>query len=93
MADKAEPGYRHAAAIEESPKKLAAIVSVVEAKTGAVLDFSSDPLLNWASNLAFGRSKGFKRKDVYLANFGPGFGDGTTIVRFRTNHSGARLRR
>ena len=68
-------------------------LKVIVAKTGELRDLSSAPLLNWPSNLAFGRGHGFKRRDVYLANFGPLLGDGTTLVRFSTNHSGARLRR
>ncbi len=51
------------------------------------------PLADGPSNLAFGRGQGFKRRDVYLANLEPLLGDGTTLVRFSTNHSGARLRR
>ena len=42
--------------------------------------------------LAFGK-RGFKRRDVYMANFGPGFGDGTTLVRCRYNHRGLRVPR
>jgi sugar lactone lactonase YvrE len=42
------------------------------------------------ANLAFGRG-GFRRLDAYLVNFGPGLGDGTTIVRFRYNHGGVPL--
>jgi sugar lactone lactonase YvrE len=59
-------------------------VVAVGSATGAFL--SNDPLLDWPSNLAFGRGRGFKRKDVYLVNFGQLFGNGTTIVRFRYNH-------
>ena len=68
-------------------------LAAVVARTGTVVSFPADPLTNWASNLAFGRGRGFKRRDVYLANYGPAFGDGTTVVRFRTNHAGLKLRR
>ena len=63
---------------------------VVVARTGAVVDLSTDPLLNWPSNLAFG-GRQFRRRDVYLVNFGPALGDGTTVVRVRYNHGGGRL--
>ena len=46
-------------------------LAAVVARTGAVVTFPTDPLINWASNLAFGRGRGFKRRDVYLANYGP----------------------
>lgn len=68
-------------------------LAAVVARTGAVVTFPTDPLINWASNLAFGRGRGFKRRDVYLANYGPAFGDGTTVVHFRTNHAELTLRR
>lgn len=68
-------------------------ISVIEAGTRAVSLLSSDPLLNWPSNIAFGRGGRFRRRDVYLANFGFPLGSGTTLVRFRYNHSGARLAR
>ncbi len=28
---------------------------------------------------------------MFLANYGPGLGDGTTVVKVPTNHTGARL--
>jgi sugar lactone lactonase YvrE len=68
------------------------MLKVIDRDTRAVSTLSSDPLLNWPSNLAFGRHR-FGRRSVYLANFGPGLGDGTTVVRFRFNHCGARLSR
>lgn len=58
---------------------------------GAVATLSDDPLINWASNLAFGQGPGFPTREVYLANFGPNFGDGTDIVKFRYNHRGSPL--
>jgi sugar lactone lactonase YvrE len=69
----------------------AGTLKVVEATTGQVIDVPTDPLSNWPSNLAFGRGRGFKRRDVYMANFGPALGDGTTIIRFRYNHRGTKL--
>jgi sugar lactone lactonase YvrE len=68
-------------------------LSVVDPRTRAVSLLSADPLLDWPANIAFGRSGRFRRRDVYLANFGFPLGTGTTVVRFRTNHSGARLSR
>ncbi len=65
---------------------------VILARTGDVRTLSTDPLLDWPSNLAFGRGR-FGRHTVYLVNFGPGLGDGTTVVRMGYNHSGARLSR
>ncbi len=67
-------------------------VNVVLAKTGEIRQLVDDPLVNWPSNLAFGK-RGFRRRDVYMVNFGPGFGDGTTLVRFRYNHRGLRVPR
>jgi sugar lactone lactonase YvrE len=67
------------------------MLQVIRSDTGAVETLSSDPLLDWPSNLAFGRGRGFRGRDVYLVNFGPGLGDGTTVVRFRYNHGGVSL--
>lgn len=58
---------------------------------GAVESLSDDPLINWAANLAFGQGPGFSSREVYLANFGPNFGDGMDVVKFRYNHRGAPL--
>jgi sugar lactone lactonase YvrE len=69
----------------------AGVLKVIEATTRDVIDVPTDPLSNWPSNLAFGRGKGFKRRDVYMANFGPGLGDGTNVIRFRYNHRGTKL--
>jgi sugar lactone lactonase YvrE len=66
-------------------------LKIVEATTGQVIHVPTDPLSNWPSNLAFGRGKGFKRRDAYMANFGPMLGDGTNIIRFRYNHRGTKL--
>jgi sugar lactone lactonase YvrE len=65
-------------------------LNVVVARTREVVELSTDPLLDFPSNLAFGRGRGFRPTDVYLANFGPRLGDGTSVVRFRYNHPGAR---
>jgi sugar lactone lactonase YvrE len=67
------------------------MLQVVRSDTGGVETLSSDALLDWPSNLAFGRGRGFRGRDVYLVNFGPGLGDGTTVVRFRYNHGGVSL--
>jgi len=66
------------------------MLKVIDRDTRAVSTLSTDPLLNWPSNLAFGRHR-FGHRYAYLANFGPSLGDGTTVVRFRFNHCGARL--
>ena len=65
-------------------------LSVVD-RTGAVSTLSTDPLLNWPSNLAFGRGNGFGRRDMFLVNFGLPLGTGTEVLRVRYNHRGARL--
>jgi sugar lactone lactonase YvrE len=64
---------------------------VIDRRTRAAAPLPADPLLDWPSNLAFGRSRGFGRKNLYLTNFGPGFGDGTTVVRMPYSLRGARL--
>jgi sugar lactone lactonase YvrE len=64
---------------------------IVLAGTHEIVPVPTDPLFNWPSNLAFGRGHGFRRHDVYLANFGPLLGNGTTVVRFRYNHRGIKL--
>lgn len=66
-------------------------LSVVEAKTRTVRTLSTDPLLNWPSNIAFGHGRGFQHRDIFLVNFGPALGDGTNVIRLRYNHAGARL--
>lgn len=64
---------------------------VVVRKTRAVVPLAADPLIDWASNAAFGRGGGFGRHDVFLANFGPAFGDGTTVIRLPFKSVGAKL--
>ena len=65
-------------------------LSLVDAKTQAVTTFG-DPLYDWPSNVAFGTSRPYGKTTMFFANFGPGLGDGTTIVKVPTNHPGARL--
>jgi sugar lactone lactonase YvrE len=65
--------------------------SVVDAKTQAVSTLPTGGLLKFSSNLAFGRGHGFRRKDVYLVDYGAPLGSGTTIVRLPYNHTGAKL--
>lgn len=63
----------------------------VVTRGGRVESLSDDPLIDWPANLAFGQGPGWSTREVYLANFGPNFGDGTDVVRFRYNHRGAPL--
>jgi hypothetical protein len=63
---------------------------VVDAKTQAVTTFS-DALYDWPSNVAFGTSRLYGKTTMFLANYGPALGDGTTVVKVQTNHTGARL--
>ena len=63
----------------------------VVTRDGDVESLSDDPRINWPANLAFGQGPGWSTREVYLANFGPNFGDGTEVVRFRYNHRGAPL--
>ena len=63
---------------------------LVDARTQAVTTFG-DPLYDWPSNVAFGTSRLYGKTTMFFANFGPGLGDGTTIVTVPTNHTGARL--
>lgn len=68
------------------------LVSIIDGKTRVVTTLPTHSAFNWPSNLAFGRGRhGFRRTDVFLANFGPALGDGTSIARLRYNHHGARL--
>jgi sugar lactone lactonase YvrE len=60
-------------------------------RAGEVEVLSEDPLLDWPANLAFGQGPGFSNRDVYLANFGQMFGNGTDVVRFRYSNPGAPL--
>lgn len=66
-------------------------ITVVDRKTRTATPLSTDPLLEWPSNLAFGRGRGFGRRDVFLANFGLPLGSGTTVVRLPYDHGGAKL--
>jgi sugar lactone lactonase YvrE len=60
-------------------------------RSGAVAELTEDPLLDFPANLAFGQGRGFSNRDVYLANFGQMFGNGTDVVRFRYSNPGAPL--
>jgi sugar lactone lactonase YvrE len=64
---------------------------VVDVQTGVVQTISTDPLLDWPANLAFGRFRPFGKDVMYLVNFGMALGDGTTVIRIPTNHRGANL--
>lgn len=66
---------------------------VVDRATRAVSVLRTDPLFEWPSNLAFGHGRLFGRKNLYLANFGPALGDGTTVLRVPYSIRGARLSR
>jgi sugar lactone lactonase YvrE len=66
-------------------------LSVVLAATGEVRVLSTDPRLDWPANLAFGSRRAFGRRTLYLANFGMGLGDGTTVIRLPYNIRGAKL--
>ncbi len=66
---------------------------VVDASTRATTVLSTDPLFEWPSNLAFGRGRGFDKKDLFLANFGPALGDGTSVLRVPYTLRGAKLNR
>ena len=64
--------------------------SVVD-RFGAVAPLSTDPLIFWPSNLAFGRGHGFDGREAFLVNFGFPIGSGTQVLRVNYNHGGARL--
>jgi sugar lactone lactonase YvrE len=64
---------------------------VVERQSRTPITMKADPLFNGPSNLAFGRGQGFSRRDIYLANFGAQFGNGTNVIKVRFNHFGTRL--
>lgn len=67
-------------------------IRIIDVNSLAISTLPVYPAFNGPSNLAFGRGPGFGyKRDVYVANFGPGFGDGTTVSRFHYNHRGARL--
>lgn len=64
---------------------------VVDVKTRSVTVASNDPLLEWPSNIAFGRTIPYGKSVMFLANFGPALGDGTTVIRVPANHRGGKL--
>lgn len=66
---------------------------LVDRKTRVTTTLSTDASLDWPSNLAFGTGRGFKRRELFLVNYGLPLGSGTTVVRFRANHAGGRLQR
>ena len=66
---------------------------VVDHVTRATTVLSTDPLFEQPSNLAFGRGRGFDKKSLFLANFGPALGDGTTVLRVPYTLRGAKLSR
>ena len=66
---------------------------VVDRATRATTVLSTDPLFEWPLHLAFGRGRGFGKKDLFLANFGSALGDGTTVLRVRYTLRGAQLNR
>ena len=59
---------------------LADAATTLSETSGVALTLSTDALLNWPSNLAFGKGHGFGR-DLFLVNFGLPLGSGTTILR------------
>lgn len=67
------------------------VLSIVDVKTLGAPALPSDPLFDWPSNLAFGRTNAYGKGTLYLVNFGPLLGNGTTVVRMATNHRGAKL--
>jgi len=68
----------------------AGILSVVDPDTRAVTPLTSAAPLDWPSNIAFGR-RGFARRTMYLANFGPMLGDGTEVIAVPYSIHGARV--
>jgi sugar lactone lactonase YvrE len=66
---------------------------LIDRATRVATPLPADPLLDWPANLVFGQGRGFRRRDVFLVNYGFPLGSGTTIVKFRGNHAGAKLER
>jgi sugar lactone lactonase YvrE len=67
-------------------------IKIIDGNSGSIMTLPEHPAFNGPSNLAFGRGPGFGyRRDVFVANFGPALGDGTTISTFHYNHHRARL--
>lgn len=66
-------------------------VKVIDRRSGAIMTLPDDLAFDWPSNLAFGPGPAYGRgRDVFVANYGDEFGNGTTISRFRYNHRGTR---
>jgi len=66
-------------------------VRAVDRASRAVTVLSTASLVDWPSNLAFGRGHGFKPREAYMVNYGAPLGSGSTLVRFGYNHKGAPL--
>jgi sugar lactone lactonase YvrE len=66
---------------------------IVDHTTRVTTTVPADPLLEWPANLVFGQGRGFRRRDVFLVNYGLPLGSGTTILQLRGNHAGAKLER
>jgi sugar lactone lactonase YvrE len=66
-------------------------LQVVRAHTTTGVTLSTDVLLNWPSNLAFGRGHGFRPHDIYMVNYGLPLGSGTEVIRLRYNRGGLSL--
>jgi sugar lactone lactonase YvrE len=64
---------------------------VVDVLSQTVTPVTSNPLYDWPANIAFGRTTLLGKNVMYLANYGPMLGDGTTIIKVPTNHRGANL--
>ena len=58
---------------------------------GTVTVLSSDPLLNWPANIAFGRGHGFSSHTMFLSNYGLPLGSGVEVLAVPANHGGAIL--
>ena len=58
-------------------------------RNGTVTVLSTDPLLNWPANIAFGRGHGFASHSMFLSNYGAPLGSGLEVIETRYNHGGA----
>jgi sugar lactone lactonase YvrE len=64
-------------------------LDLVHAGTRQVETILTGAPMNGPSNIAFGRGRGFSKKDFYVVNFGFPLGSGTQILRFPYNIPGA----
>jgi len=64
-------------------------LDLVHAKTREVETILTGAPMNGPSNLAFGRGRGFSKKDFYVVNFGFPLGSGTQVLRFPYGIPGA----